>query len=319
MTASARQDVSSSSSGLHTILGAGGAVANQLVPQLLQNVSRVRLVGRHPQALFPGAESFPADLSDLDQTIAAVSGSSVVYLLVGLTYDRRIWRQFWPRIMDNAIEACKRANAGLVFFDNVYMYGKADGVMTEQTPFNPCSAKGEIRSLIATKLLEEMRAGRLRGMIGRSADFYGSHVRTSLLNILVVDKLAAGRKALWLINDSVPHSFTFVPDAARALALLARSEQAWNQTWHLPTSPHPPTGKLYIEMIARGLGVLPRYRILNRPMVWAAGWFDRQTREVYEMLYQNDREYRFDSTKFSSAFGVLPTSYADGIKQTVAG
>jgi hypothetical protein len=45
--------------------------------------------------------------------------------------------------MDNAIEACKRARAKLIFFENVYMYGKVSGPMTEETPFNPCSKKGE--------------------------------------------------------------------------------------------------------------------------------------------------------------------------------
>jgi nucleoside-diphosphate-sugar epimerase len=41
--------------------------------------------------------------------------------------------------MQNAIEACKRYNTRLVFFDNVYMYGRVDGPMTEETPFRPNS------------------------------------------------------------------------------------------------------------------------------------------------------------------------------------
>src|SRR5436305_9809098 len=53
-------------------------------------------------------------------------------------------------MMRNAIEAAKGANTRLVFFDNVYMYGKVEGVMTEQTPFHPYSKKGEIRAQIAT-------------------------------------------------------------------------------------------------------------------------------------------------------------------------
>jgi hypothetical protein len=60
--------------------------------------------------------------------------------------------------MGNAIEACKRSNARLVFFDNVYMYGKVDTVMTEDRPFRPCSKKGEIRAQIATTLLNEIKA-----------------------------------------------------------------------------------------------------------------------------------------------------------------
>lgn len=36
----------------------------------------------------------------------------------------------------NAIEACKVNKAKLIFFDNVYMYGKVDGKMTEETPYS---------------------------------------------------------------------------------------------------------------------------------------------------------------------------------------
>ncbi|MBK6506339.1 MAG: hypothetical protein IPG02_11910 [Ignavibacteria bacterium] len=35
-----------------------------------------------------------------------------------------------------------------------------------------------------------------------------------------------------------------------------------------------------------------------------------------EMLYQNEFEYLFDSTKFVKAFGMEPTSYKEGIKAT---
>jgi hypothetical protein len=55
------------------------------------------------------------------ETISAVSGSAVVYLLVGLKYDVNVWRELWPQIMHNAIEACKRADARLIFFDKIYM------------------------------------------------------------------------------------------------------------------------------------------------------------------------------------------------------
>jgi hypothetical protein len=84
-------------------------------------------------------EMISADLSDKDLTIHAVAGSSIVHLLVGLKYDHKLWTEMWPRIMANTIEACKRSGAKLIFFDNVYRYGKASGTMTEETPFNPCS------------------------------------------------------------------------------------------------------------------------------------------------------------------------------------
>ena len=56
--------------------------------------------------------------------------------------------------------------------------------MTEQTLFNPCSRKGEIRAHIATMLLNEMTKGNLTALIARSADFYGPRVRTGIANRL---------------------------------------------------------------------------------------------------------------------------------------
>ena len=125
-----------------TILGAGGPIANGLARILAASNRPFRLVGRNPRALAGGAV-FPADLADREQTIRAVAGSKVVHLLAGLKYDLGVWQELWPRIMANTIEACKRTDAKLIFFDNVYMYGKVAGPMTENTPYAPCSKKGE--------------------------------------------------------------------------------------------------------------------------------------------------------------------------------
>ena len=301
---------------MHTILGAGGSIGTELTKVLADSGYRVRLVGRNPKPVTGAAEVVSADLSNLDQTIAAASGSSVVYLLVGLKYDIKVWRELWPRIMNNAIEACKRAKAKLIFFDNVYAYGRVNGYMAEDSPFNPCSKKGEIRAQIASILLNEIKAGNLNALIARSADFYGPRARTSVLNILVFDKFSQGAKALWLVNDSVPHSFTYTPDAAKSLLLLADTETAWNQTWHVPTAPTPPTGREIIQMVAKEFGVEPKYRILNRPTLKLASLFNSDIRESYEMLYQSDSAYVFDSTKFSKAFNFEATSYSEGISHT---
>jgi len=299
-------------------LGAGGAIGTELVKELARAGQPVRLVDRHPKPVQGAGEMVSADISELDQTIRAVSGSTVVHLLVGLKYQLRVWRELWPRIMSNTIEACKRANAKLVFFDNVYMYGKVTGRMREETPFNPCSKKGEIRAQIASALLDEVKAGKLTALIARSADFYGPDARTSVANILVFDNFAKRATASWLVNDSVPHSYTYTPDAAKSLAMLAATESAWNQTWHVPTADNPPTGKEFIEMTAREFGVPPNYRVLGRPAIKLAGWFDSNVRESYEMLYQSDSPYLFDSAKFSKAFGFIPTGYGEGIRRVAS-
>jgi nucleoside-diphosphate-sugar epimerase len=118
------------------------------------------------------------------------------------------------------------------------------------------------------------------------------------------------------VNDPVAHSFTFTPDAARSLVLLANNESAWNQNWHVPTASNPPSGKEFIHMVANEFGVEPKYRVLNRPLIKVAGLFNSDIRESYEMLYQSDSEYLFDSTKFSKAYNFEPTCYFEGVRRT---
>ena len=299
-----------------TILGAGGPISNQLSKLLAARHTPFRLVSRNPNPLL-GSEVCRADLTDREQTVEAVAGSSVVFLLVGLKYDLRVWQDLWPRIMANTIEACKRAQARLIFFDNVYMYGKVDRPMTENTPYAPCSKKGEVRAKIATALMDEVRAGRLNAMIARSADFYGPDAQNGVPNILVLEPLSKGSRATWLVNASVPHSLTFTPDAARGLVMLTERNTAWNQVWHLPTASDPPTGKEFIAMAAKAFGVAPKYRVLSRPVLRMAGWFNPLVGESYEMLYQSDCAYVFDSAKFAQEFGVGGTPYEEGVRIAV--
>ena len=301
-----------------TILGAGGAIGNELIKRLAAKNQPFRLVGRNPKPTPGATETLAADLTDKDQAIRAVAGSSVVHLLVGLKYDHKLWQDVWPRVMSNTIEACKRAAAKLLFFDNVYMYGKVSGPMTEETPFNPCSKKGEIRAKIATTLISEWKSGGLVAMIARSADFYGPDTRNGVPNLLVFEPFAKKQKASWLVNDSVPHSFTYTPDAAQSLVQLAERATAWNHTWHVPTTPNPLTGKEFVALAAKELGVAPKYRVLSRLILRMAGWFDPVVAESYEMLYQSDSPYLFDSSKFAREFGFAGTPYADGIRTTAA-
>ncbi len=301
-----------------TILGAGGVISNELGKLLAGYKRPLRLVSRRGTAMPGAAEAVATDLSDKAQTIQAVAGSGVVYLLAGLKYDHKVWAAMWPRIMANTIEACKRAGAKLIFFDNVYMYGRVRGAMTEETRFNPCSKKGEIRAKVATALMNEWKAGSLTAMIARAADFYGPHAKTGMANTLVFEPMSKGQKAMCLVNDSVPHSYTYTPDAAQALMRLVETESAWNQTWHMPTAPSALTGKEFIARAADSMGVAPKDRLLSRSMVRVFGWVNPTVGEVHEMLYQNDSPYLFDSSKYAKAFGYAGTPYAEGIRSTAA-
>ncbi|MBS1661041.1 MAG: NAD-dependent epimerase/dehydratase family protein [Bacteroidetes bacterium] len=301
---------------IHTILGAGGVIANSLARELSEQQIPIRLVSRKPVALF-GATTLAADLTDPAQALKAIEGSAVAYCCVGLPYRYAVWRQQWPRIIDNCIDACRKTGVKLVFFDNVYMYGRTEGPMTEETPYDPSSRKGDLRARLATQLMSEVRKGNITAMIARAADFYGPGAgKTSVPDILVFQRLLKDQKAQWLVDAHVPHSFTYTPDAARALRLLATDEEAWNQVWHLPTAATPLTGAAFVEKAAAALGKPNQYSILSKWMVRLGGILDGTTKELYEMLYQYEFDYLFDSSKFEKAYQFTPTSYEEGIKAT---
>ena len=303
---------------MQTILGSGGAIANHLAKELKNYSSEIRLVSRHPKKVNDSDEIFEADLKDKELVSRAVAGSEVVYLTPGLKYDFRIWKQDWPVIMQNVIDACVDHRTRLVFFDNVYAYAPNEiPHMTENSVKEPESKKGKVRLHLLNMIFDAIKNRGLQALIARSADFYGKDVKTGFLNFGVIDKLKKGSKAMWQSDASKIHSFTYVPDAAKAVALLGNSLDAFNQVWHLPTSSERWTGKEFINYIAGQLNVKPKFSILSKPMISVVGIFSTTVKELKEMQYQNDQDYFFDSTKFNQHFSFTPTSYEEGIKESL--
>src|SRR6185437_6342579 len=72
-------------------------------------------------------------------------------------------------------------------------------------------------------------------------------------------------------------------------------------------------------MAAKEFGVPPKYRVLSRPMLRVAGWFNPLVRESYEMLYQSDSPYRFDSTILFTRDGTLMAQPFDADRLHVSG
>ncbi len=301
----------------HTILGAGGSIGNALAYELLNSKETVRLVSRSNYSI-PGAESFKADVTSYDEILNSVKGSDIIYLCAGLPYHVKIWSELWPKIIKNTIDACKSVNAKLIFFDNVYMYGKVNGPMTETTPYNPCSKKGEIREKVASYLEAEMKQKNINAIIARSADFYGPYAtKTSMPYILAIDKLMNKKSAQWMVNVDRLHSFTYTIDCAKGLHLLSTRNECYNQVWHLPTYNPPINGKAFIDLCAQQLRVAPNYTVLKKWMLKMGGVFNHTISELYEMLYQNEFDYIFDSKKFNDFFHYKPKSYSEGIHETI--
>jgi nucleoside-diphosphate-sugar epimerase len=301
---------------MHTILGAGGTTANALTKELLFHNpgETIRLVSRKPVKSEGLNVSWKkADLLNYAEVLEALKGSTVIYMCAGLVYDKNIWKQQWPVVMQNLINATKETQARLIFFDNVYMYGLVKGPMLETTPYNPVSVKGEVRARIATQLMDEVKTGNIQATIARAADFYGTDSMNSFLDMMVLDKYAKKQSAQWIGDTNVLHNFTYIPDTGKAMYLLGQNVDSGNQIWHLPTAA-PITGKELITLTAGIYGVKPAYNSVNKFMLQLVGLFKKVVAGTVEMYYQYDHDYNFNSSKFEHTFNLKPTSYSEGIK-----
>ena len=303
---------------MQTIIGSGGAIGIELAKALTEYTTDIRLVSRNPVKVNKADQLYAANVTNCHELEKAVKDSEVVYVTVGFEYSYKVWQEMWPKFIKDLISVCKSEKCKLVFFDNMYMYDKAHlNEMIEQAPINPPSRKGKVREEIAQMIMDEMKNGKLKAIIARSADFYGPSIKNSLLIETVFNPLSKGGKANLLGSDRFKHSFTYTPDAAKATAILGNTDSAYGQVWHLPTAPNPYTGKEWVERVADKLNVKPKYRVVSKVMLRMIGLFVPFMRESVEMLYQYDRDYVFDSSKFEKEFNFKPTSYEDGIEAIV--
>jgi nucleoside-diphosphate-sugar epimerase len=303
---------------MQTILGANGTIGSVLARELVNYTNKIRLVSRYPRKVNESDELFPADLSNPGIVDEAVKDSEVVYLVVGFDYKLKVWEENWPKLMRATIDACIKYKARLVFFDNVYLYDiNAIPHMTEESPVNPPSRKGEVRKKIAQMIMEEVKAGKLLALIARSADFYGPDNNKSFVNEMVYKNLLKGKAANWFIDADKKHSFTYTPDAAKATALLGNTNDAFNTIWHLPTDKNPLTGREFIELFSREMKVANKLFVMPLWLVKIVGLIVPVLKEMAEMMYQYDRNYFFDSSKFEQRFNFKTTTYQEGVRNIV--
>ncbi|HEX6678081.1 MAG TPA: NAD-dependent epimerase/dehydratase family protein [Actinomycetes bacterium] len=302
---------------LHVVVGATGGAGGAIVTELAGRGHRVRAVSRKPAADLPeGVEPLTADAADPAQARKACQGATVVYHCAEPPYQR--WAAEFPPLTASIAEAAARAGARLVYADNLYAYGPVDGPITEDLPALAATRKGRVRTLMAERLLAAHRKGTLRVAIGRSSDYYGPGGANSVVGDVLFGAAVLGRRARWLGRVDVPHSLNYLPDVARALVTLGSRSEALGEVWHLPAA-QPLTGRAFVGLVAAALGRPVKVTATSRLALRVAGVLDPRARESAEMLYQWERPFVLDASKFQRAFGPLePTPHRRAVAATVA-
>lgn len=292
----------------NVVIGAGGCVADAVIKALLAEGKDVRGIGRNH-----------VDARDTAALTQAIAGAGTVFLCVGLPYRTKIWQRDWPLIMKAALSACSANDARLVFFDNCYMYGPAPLAvpLTEQHSQQPVSRKGSVRKMIADMAMAANEEGSVSVVIGRSADFYGPGAVNSPFFIRFLENILDGKRPQTLIPDGPIHSYTYVPDAARALVRLAFDDGAMGQVWHLPSEP-PVDINTMIVHFESALGRELNVQFLPRWVRRALALVSADVYEASEMAYQFDSDFVFSDARFRERYpDFATTALRDGVKSMV--
>ena len=306
------------SNDLHVVFGAGPlgrAVINELVRRGLpvRMVSRSGKMAEAPEAV----ELVSGDLYNSTAVRDLTKGAAVVYQCAQPHYWE--WPQKFPPLQEAIIEGLTGGAAKLIIGENTYMYGDTNGKpQTEDLPYSAHTRKGKVRAAMSEAALAAHKAGKVRIALGRGSDFFGPWVLDSSHGDRVFYPALAGKSASFAGKLDVPHTATYVEDFGKALVVLGERDEALGETWHVPSDRPTISQGDFARLVFAETGQPPKVSAMGKTMMRIGGIFIPGAREVVEMMYEFEKPFVVDSSKFERAFGLKATPLEEAIKTTVA-
>jgi nucleoside-diphosphate-sugar epimerase len=299
---------------LHVIFGTGG-LGKWTARSLVEMGHQVRMVNRSGKAdrLPERVELIASDATDIRRNIALTEGAAAVYQCAQPHYYE--WAEKFPPLQHAIVEAAAVNGSKLVAGDNLYMYGHPEKMpFNEDTPIQPNTKKGQVRAAMASEIIEAHEKGRVRAAIGRASDFFGpdDHDLTSYAILPAVQ----GKTVNLLGRTDQPHTFTYLADFGKTLAVLGTRSEALGQIWFAPSNP-PLTQAEFIKLIEAELDQPIRTIVGGPLMMRFLGLFNRTIRETVEMMFEWMHPFVIETSKVTRAFGLQPTPIKTALRETI--
>ncbi|MFE3651783.1 NAD-dependent epimerase/dehydratase family protein [Streptomyces sp. NPDC059152] len=300
---------------LHVVIGFGpaGAATARLLVEQGHSVRVVTTSGRSPE---PGIEHLACDATDRDRLSEIARGAAALHSCAAPPYHR--WAVGWPPLASSLCAAAEATGAVLVMLGNLYGYGPVDGPLTEELPLAATGPKGRVRATVWDQARRLHEQGRIKAVEVRASDFFGPGVTDGgHLAAQVMPRLLRGKPVSALGDPDAPHSWSYLPDVARALVEVAGEERAWGRAWHVPTAPALSTREMVDRLAARAGTGRVAVRRLPPVALSLAAVFSPLIRELKEIRYQFDRPFVIDASAYEAAFAVRATPLDEQVRATV--
>ncbi len=127
----------------------------------------------------------------------------------------------------------------------------------------------------------------------------------------------SGKPSQTLGDPDALHTYTFIDDFASGLVTLAKRNEAMGEVWHIPSA-ETVTTRRFIEMVFQQIKQPALLQPAPKVAITLLGLLIPPMRAVKETLYQSERPWVVDHSKFARAFGSRPTRREQAIAETLA-
>jgi len=205
------------------------------------------------------------------------------------------WSQLIPAITKQVIAAAKASGATVIIPGNVYHFGNTPGEWSESTTPNPCARKGQIR----LEMEQAYRDSGVQTIILRAGDFIDPDHNGDVMSLVLLPRLKRCRIVAPGATD-VMHTYAYLPDWARATAMLADKRDTLDRFEDIPFPGHSFT----LDTLQSELQeLLDRKLAFSRFPWWLLGLtapFWELARELQEMRYLWNVPHTLSARRFET-------------------
>lgn len=268
----------------------------------------------------------PVAVHDTAALVCQAQGAQVVVHALSPAYTDQAWRTEAPALLDAAIAATRELGATIMLPGNVYNFGEGmPPVLREDTPQAATGVKGRVRMGLEQRLAAATRDGRMRAVVVRAGDFFGSGASGWLDQVIAKD-LHRGR-ITWPGALDVATPWAYLPDLAAAFVRVAQQRHRLAAFDCLHFQGHTVSAQAWLHSLSavaaeRGWppdsGALRVVR-LNWTLMRVAGLFMPMLAALAAMRYLRDQSHRLDNTRLRALIGDEPhTPFDQAARQALA-
>lgn len=271
--------------------------------------------GRHAQAAFLHAGWTVTPFDRARDNLDASMAQADVVLMAQNPPGYHLWQEQLVDLHERVAKAAARAGVTVIIPGNVYVYGPdAPFGWTPNTPHGAKNPLGRLR--IAAEAA--YRAAGARTIILRCGDFIDTEKTGNWFENYIARDVQKG--VLRYPGDpEAPHTWAFLPDAARAAVALADIRDQLTDFEDVPFPGFTLSGVEMAESVSRVM----RRPVKVRPFAWGIlrvmSPFMPMLRGVFEMRYLWSLPHRLDGGRLAElAPGFEPTPVGEALRTALA-